>query len=87
MSCALVGWLTGVGTGAGIGGFFGGGAFLGGAGFAVAFVSGTGGASLTPATGGGGAIGVAVFSKVARNRRATGASIVLDADLTYSPIS
>jgi hypothetical protein len=82
MSCALVGLVTGNG-GAGTGAFFGG-AFLGGAGRApdvlLFSVTGAGDAA-------GAATGVPPASMVARSRRATGASMVLDADLTNSPIS
>ncbi len=81
MSCALVGLVTGDG-GAGTGAFFGG-AFLGGAGLAPEV--------LFSAVGAEGAVGAATgepsASMVARSRLATGASIVLDADLTNSPIS
>jgi hypothetical protein len=87
MSWALVGLLTGVG-GPGIG------AFLAGALVGSAVRGLRGGVGLAPgfpAAGGAlGAAGAAVTpaaSMVARSRRATGASIVLDADLTYSPIS
>jgi hypothetical protein len=79
MSWALVGFVT-----AGVAAFFAG-AFFGGAGrapdrpFPV-------GAAAGAADGAGGA-DAAAASMVARSRRATGASIVLDADFTYSPIS
>src|SRR6202040_2173512 len=84
MSCALVGLVTGEG-GPGTGPLRGG-AFLGGAGRAPAVVAllfsvvGADGAE-------GAATGVPPASMVARSRRATGASMVLDADLTNSPIS
>jgi hypothetical protein len=82
MSCALVGAMTGVGaTGAGV--VFLAGAFLGGAGRAPDV-----GPSVAGAEGGAGvAAGAPAASMVARSRRATGASMVLDADLTNSPIS
>jgi hypothetical protein len=85
MSCALVGLVAGGGAGTGD--------FLvalvaspdraarGGAGFAPA------GASAAGAAGAAGGATAPAASIVARSRRATGASIVLDADLTYSPIS
>jgi hypothetical protein len=81
MSCALVGWDTGNG-GPGTGAFLGG-AFFGGAGLAPEVVISVAGAG--DAAGAG--PGEPPASMVARSRRATGASIVLDADLTNSPIS
>jgi hypothetical protein len=86
MSWALAGLITGgAAGGCGAGAFFA--TFFGGAGLAVTFVApsdvdGTG------AAGVGGADGApAAASSAARSRRATGASTVLDADFTYSPIS
>jgi hypothetical protein len=73
MSWALVGAAT-----AGGAAFFA--VRLGGAGLAAALPSVAGAACA------GGAVAVAA-SNVARSRRATGASMVLDADLTYSPNS
>jgi len=81
MSCALVGLVTGD-AGAGAGDFFAGAVFLGGAGLIPDLAPSTAGA----ADAAGAAVRPAA-SMVARSRRATGASIVLDADLTYSPIS
>jgi hypothetical protein len=88
MSWALAGLITGAwGCGAGV--FLAGGAgFLGGAGFAdtLAAVGPVGGVGA--AAGGAGAdAGAAPASRAARSRRATGASTVLDADFTNSPIS
>src|SRR5689334_23826143 len=55
---------------------------------AVRGLAGAGAAGATDATGAAGAaIALPPCSKVARNRRATGASTVLDADFTYSPSS
>jgi hypothetical protein len=82
MSCALAGLIAG-GGGAGTGAFFGA-IFTGGAGRAETL-----GAAPSDATGAGGAagVGVAEATIASRRRRATGASTVLDADFTYSPIS
>jgi hypothetical protein len=83
MSWALVG--RAAGGGAGTGAFF-----------AARVVSparaARGGVGLTPGalstmTAAAGAATAPAASMLARNRRATGASMVLDADLTYSPIS
>jgi len=79
MSWALVGLETGDGV-AGTGDFFAGAVFLGGVGFAAP-------ATLTSLAGAAAAAGTPAASNVARSRRATGASTVLDADFTYSPIS
>ena len=74
MSCALAGFNGGgAGTGA-----LRAAAFAGGAGLAVAF------GALFGALG---AAGVGAETIASRSRRATGASTVLDADFTYSPIS
>jgi hypothetical protein len=81
MSWALVGAATGW---AGVA--FLAGAFLGGAGRAPVRPF-SAGATVGAAAGAAGAADPAAASMVARSRRATGASIVLDADLTYSPIS
>jgi hypothetical protein len=70
-------------------------AAAGEAAFFAAFLGGAGRAADRPfpvgaAAGAGAVAGAAVAtaaSMVARSRRATGASIVLDADFTYSPIS
>lgn len=82
MSWALLGVLTGWG-GPGTGPFLAG-AFLGGAGRAppppLLSTAGAEGAAA-------GAVVAPAASIVARSRRATGASMVLDADLTNSPIS
>jgi hypothetical protein len=80
MSWALLGWATGCDAGA-----FLAGAFLGGAGRAPVRPFSAGAA--VGAAGAAGAADEAAASIVARSRRATGASIVLDADFTYSPIS
>jgi hypothetical protein len=83
MSWALVG--RAAGGGAGTGAFF-----------ATRVVSPAravrGGTGFTPgppstAVAAAGAVRAPDASILARNRRATGASIVLDADFTYSPIS
>jgi hypothetical protein len=89
MSCALVGRRPG--GGAGTGAFFAGraawsGLARGGAGFAAAVAAAPPSAAPLGA-GADGADTPPVVSMAARSRRATGASIVLDADLTYSPIS
>lgn len=101
MSCALAGFMTGGALGIGDlrAGAVG---FLGGAGFADtrrspagALGAGAAGAGATGVgvTGDGAAGGVDTgagaepASKAPRSRRATGASTVLDADFTYSPIS
>jgi hypothetical protein len=67
------------------------GAFLGGGGVGRAMVLGGVAGALPSAGAGAGALatgaGAAAASKEARSRRATGASTVLDADLTYSPSS
>jgi len=83
MSWALAGLTTGgvVGTGA----FFAG-ALFGGAGRADTRGSPAGAAG-ADATGAGAGAGAVPASSAARSRRATGASTVLDADLTNSPIS
>src|SRR5258705_5931468 len=85
MSCALVGLVTGEG-GAGTGALRGA-DFLGGAGRAPVVLP-----MLFSVTGADGADGAEAgdppsASMVARSRLATGASMVLDADLTNSPIS
>jgi hypothetical protein len=78
MSWALAGFIGGgAGTGAA---FLAAAAFAGGPGFAVAFLAPSGAA-------GGAAAGAAEATIASRNRRATGASTVLDADFTYSPSS
>src|SRR5262245_7830173 len=77
MSWALVGLVTGDGA-AGVGAFLGAAALRGGVGFAATCRSPAGAAG-APADG--------VATKTSRSRRATGASTVLDADFTYSPIS
>lgn len=81
MSWALVGLVTGDGA---AGAFFAAAVLRGGAGLTPALpsvaASGAPGAAAAAA-------GTPAVSMVARSRRATGASIVLDADLTYSPIS
>src|SRR3954454_9457780 len=86
MSCALAGLTTGEGA-SGTGAFFATGvAFFGGGGRAETRGSPAGGAG-GAATGGRGGTGAEPPSSAARSRRATGASTVLDADLTNSPIS
>ncbi len=81
MSWALVGALDRLPPGVA----FLAGAFFGGAGRAPARPFAAGAA--VGAVGAAGAADDAAASMVARSRRATGASIVLDADFTYSPIS
>ena len=76
MSCALAGFRAAGGAGTGLRRPA---AFAGGAGFAATF-----GALLAAA---GAAAGADEATIASRSRRATGASTVLDADLTYSPIS
>jgi hypothetical protein len=92
MSWALAGLTTGgaLGTGVVVAFLAGGAIFLGGAGFADTLGSAipAAGAGAAGVTGGGVDAGTAPdASNDARSRRATGASTVLDADLTYSPIS
>jgi hypothetical protein len=89
MSWALVGALGAAGAGAfftgpGVGAL--GPAPRGGAGRAPG-LAGAVGADDADAVAAGAADDAAAASIDARSRRATGASMVLDADLTYSPIS
>ncbi len=85
MSCALVG--RRLGGGAGMGAVFAAARVVspalvarGGAGFAAPLPAAAGAAGADAWT-------APAASMLARSRRATGASMVLDADLTYSPIS
>jgi hypothetical protein len=92
MSWALAGLTTGGALGRGVAFFAGGVIFLGGAGLAEILGSATSaagaGVAAAAVDGAGAAAGTAPeASRDARRRRATGASTVLDADLTYSPIS
>src|SRR5262245_7639760 len=82
MSCALVGSPTANGSAA----FFAA-VLRGGAGLAAAPGARPSSTGATAAGAAGCGAGGAALSNVARNRLATGASMVLDADLTYSPIS
>ena len=98
MSCALVGLAAdgtgrgGPGTGARFSGVVDAGR-LGGVGLmdgpagAGRALDGAGAAGAAGALGAGGATELPPDSKLARSRRATGASTVLDADFTYSPSS
>jgi hypothetical protein len=92
MSWALAGLTTGGAPGTGVAFLLlaGGAIFLGGAGFAdtlgsATLVAGAGAAAVTD--DGVDADTTPDASSDARRRRATGASTVLEADLTYSPIS
>lgn len=94
MSCALAGFVTGVGGTIEVGafGFMGAEGFLGGAGRAVTrgsfAVAADVAAAEADAAGALGALGAPEpAAKASFSRRATGASTVLDADLTNSPIS
>ncbi len=95
MSWALAGFVTGVGGTMEVGafGFMGAAAegFLGGAGRAVTRGSFAVAAVVAAAAGADGALGALgapePAAKASFSRRATGASTVLDADLTNSPIS
>src|SRR5207249_1551192 len=85
LSWALAGLTTG--GAAGTGGAFFAGTFLGGAGRAETRGSPAAGTAGADATGVGAGAGMLAASSATRSRRATGASTVLDADLTNSPIS
>lgn len=95
MSWALAGLTGGVAGGAGAFLVGGGAAFRGGAGFAdtlgaPGLAGGAGvatGVGAGAGTGTGAGAGVVPASRATRSLRATGASTVLDADLTNSPIS
>lgn len=94
MSWALAGFVTGVGGTMEVGafGFMGAEGFLGGAGRAVTRGSFAVAAVVVAAAAGAdgvlGALGAPEpAAKASFSRRATGASTVLDADLTNSPIS
>lgn len=93
MSWALAGFVTGVGGTMEVGafGFMGAEGFLGGAGRAVTRGSFAVAAVVAAAAGADGALGALgapePAAKASFSRRATGASTVLDADLTNSPIS
>jgi hypothetical protein len=76
MSCALAGFKTDGAAGTELRRAA---AFTGGAGLAATFGAWFGAA--------GAATGAEEATIASRSRRATGASTVLDADLTYSPIS